>query len=78
MIKGSTLPWSCAKIYVYSGSSRGRTTSGREKGVRYWSWLLTRIVLIVATSWGGGEGGKGLDGRLLDLAQLQINIGNVK
>ena len=26
----------------------------------------------------GGEGGKGLDGRLLDLAQLQINIGNVK
>ena len=32
------------------------------------------------SSWplGGGEGGKGLDGRLLDLAQLQINIGNVK
>ena len=25
-----------------------------------------------------GEGGKGLDGCLLDLAQLQINIGNVK
>ena len=26
----------------------------------------------------GGGGGKGLDGCLLDLAQLQINIGNVK
>ena len=25
-----------------------------------------------------GGGGEGLDGRLLDLAQLQINIGNVK
>ena len=33
------------------------------------------------SSWplvGGRGGGKGLDGRLLDLAQLQINIGNVK
>ena len=65
-------------MYTHAGSSRGRTTSGREKGVRYWSWLLTRIVLIVATSGGEGGGGKGLDGRLLDLAQLQINIGNVK
>ena len=26
----------------------------------------------------GGGGGKGLDGRLIDLAQLKINIGNVK
>ena len=31
------------------------------------------------SSWPLGRGdGKGLDGRLLDLAQLQINIGNVK
>ena len=29
------------KIYNYSGRSRKRTPSGREKGVRNWSWLLT-------------------------------------
>ena len=31
----------------------------------------------MATREGGGGDGKGLDGRLLDLAQLQINIENV-
>ena len=30
----------------YSGSSRKRTPSGREKGVLNWIWLLTRMNLI--------------------------------
>ena len=35
---------------TYSGSSCKRTPSGREKGVRYWSWPLTRMTVRKAST----------------------------
>ena len=70
MIKGSTLPiLRVMRKYMYTQvalvSGQLRELSLQEL---FSSWPLGE----------GGGGGKGLDGRLLDLAQLQINIGNVK
>ena len=49
-----------------------RPPSGRKKGVHYWSYPLTRMALEWSLEI------EGLNGRLQELAQQQINIGNAR
>ena len=44
--------------YKDSLSSRKQTPSGRDKNVRNWSWLLTRMVLVSGHYRGVGDNNK--------------------